>query len=136
MAKRYYQSKRDRMDERIGEDRGYNDFELYGSPNRVEGREYISRGAERDNLNYMPSRHAGRRYMHSDSEMTQERRDAGMISNDYSKIANLPTEVMMKAYPPCPAYMDWEMQDNIIGIDRQLSNDNAKRRSGFDPHKY
>lgn len=80
-----------------------------------------------------------RRYhgrMKHDSEMRQEQKDAGMISSDHSKLANLPTEVMMKEYPPCPAYMDWEMQDNIRGIDRQIGNDNAKRRSGMQPHKY
>lgn len=80
-----------------------------------------------------------RRYhgkMKHDSEMTQEKRDAGMIGNDHSAFANLPTEVMMKAYPPSPAYMDWEMEDNIKGIDKQQSADNAARKRGFSPHKY
>jgi hypothetical protein len=134
-----------RYDDNLGYDNGrqnndgrrYDDYELYGAPNRVEGREYIERGFKRDRLNEEPaSRHAGRRYMHADSELTQEHRDAGMISNDYSKIANLPTEIMMKAYPPCPAYMDWEMEDNIIGVDRQIARDDAARRRGFYPHKY
>lgn len=75
-------------------------------------------------------------YMRPETEYRQERKDAGMIQNDNSKIANLPTEVMMKAYPECPAYMDWEMEDNIRGIDKQLSGDNAARRRGFSPHKY
>lgn len=76
------------------------------------------------------------RMMQPDSEYTAEYKSAGMIGNDYNKFANLPTEVMMKEYPACPAYMDWEMEDNIRGIDRQLANDNARRRAGFDPHKY
>jgi hypothetical protein len=74
--------------------------------------------------------------MKPDSEAMNEHRDAGMIHNEISKFANLPTEVMMKAYPPCPAYMDWEMEDNIRGIDKQQSNDNSARRRGFQPHKY
>lgn len=73
---------------------------------------------------------------HYKSERVMEKKDAGMIGNDSSKFANLPTEVMFKAYPECPAYMDSEMQDNIRGIDKQLSKDNSARRSGFDPHKY
>jgi hypothetical protein len=80
-----------------------------------------------------------RRYhgkMKHDSEHRMEEKDGHMIGNESSKFANLPTEVMMKAYPPCPAYMDWEMQDNIKGIDRQEGNDNAARRRGFSPHKY
>jgi hypothetical protein len=71
-----------------------------------------------------------------DNEYLMEKDDAGMIHSDYTKMANLPQDVMMKPYPKCPAYMDWEMEDNIKGIDRQLENDNARRRSGFDPHKY
>lgn len=74
--------------------------------------------------------------MKPETEYRQEEKDSAMIRNDNSKIANLPTEVMMKAYPPCPAYMDWEMEDNIKGIDKQQSSDNAKRRGGFSPHKY
>ncbi len=68
--------------------------------------------------------------------MHQEQKDAGMIKNEHSKFANLPTEVMMKPYPEVPAYMDFDMEDNIRGIDKQISNDNSKRRSGFSPHKY
>ncbi len=78
--------------------------------------------------------HSSHRQDHG--EYAMEKHDAGMIGNDHSKFANLPTEVMMKGYPECPAYMDWDMQDNIKGVDKQLSNDNARRKSGFQPHKY
>lgn len=77
-----------------------------------------------------------RGHIRPDSEYRQEEKDAGMIKSDHSKMANLPTEVMFKEYPPCPAYMDWEMEDNIKGIDRQQSEDNSARHRGFDPHKY
>lgn len=70
------------------------------------------------------------------SEGHMEEKDAGMIKNDFSKLANLPTEVMMKPFPPCPAYMDYDIDDNIRGIDRQEGADDAARRRGFDPHKY
>ena len=74
--------------------------------------------------------------MHHHSEASMERKDSGMIHNERSKFANLPTEVMMKPYPECPAYMDFEMEDNIRGIDKQIGSDNAKRRGGMSPHKY
>lgn len=79
-------------------------------------------------------RHSGMKHYHS--ERDQEKKEAGMIGNEHSKFANLPTEVMMKAYPPCPAYMDFDMEDNIRGIDKQQSSDNSRRKAGFDPHKY
>ncbi len=80
-----------------------------------------------------------RRYhgkMRHDSEERMEHKDAGMIHNEHSKFANLPTEVMMKEYPPCPAYMEMDMEDNIRGIDKQIGGDNSKRRGGMSPHKY
>lgn len=77
-----------------------------------------------------------KRFYGNDVEMRQQQKDAGMIKNDNTKLANLPTEVMMKAYPECPAYMEMVMEDNIHGIDKQLNSDNAKRRSGMSPHKY
>ncbi len=70
------------------------------------------------------------------SEARQEQKDAGMVKNDPSKFANLPTEVIMRDFPENPAYMDYVMEDNIRGIDKQLSKDNAARRAGFQPHKY
>lgn len=94
----------------------------------------------------MAKRHHGKHMSHSEyskhhvadyaHESAMEHRDAGMIGNDHSRMANLPTEVMMKPYPPCPAYMDWNIEDNIKGIDKQIGEDNAKRKSGFQPHKY
>jgi len=70
------------------------------------------------------------------SEHGMEEKACGMIENDFSKMSNLPTEVMMKPYPVSPVYMDFEMEDNIDGIDMQLSKDNSKRKSGMSPHKY
>jgi hypothetical protein len=70
------------------------------------------------------------------SEHAMEVHDGAMIGNDTSKFANLPTEVMMKAYPENPAYMDGDYEDNILGIDKQISSDNSKRKGGMKPHKY
>jgi len=105
-------------------------------------RHYPKEGSSLRGGKYEDGRHGGARdadrnyYDGRPMEMQSEKIDGGMIGNDYTKIANLPTEVMMKAYPPCPAGMDYDMQDNIKGVDRQLAADNAARVRGFDPHKY
>jgi hypothetical protein len=70
------------------------------------------------------------------SEHQMEVHDGAMIGNDHSKFANLPTEVMMKPFPVNPAYMDFEYEDNIRGIDKQIGEDHSKRKSGQSPHKY
>jgi len=67
-----------------------------------------------------------------------ESRDAGMISEDKSAIANLPQNVIMKAYPEC-AYDSYNLNDNIHGIDVQVRDDvmGGKRKSGQPyPEKY
>ena len=67
-----------------------------------------------------------------------ESRDAGMISEDKSAIANLPQNVIMKAYPEC-AYDSYNLNDNIHGIDVQVRDDvmGGKRKSGQPyPSKY
>jgi hypothetical protein len=80
-----------------------------------------------------------KRHHHSDmrpNEMHAEAKDSGMIHNEHSKFANLPTEVMLKPYSMAPAYMDFDMEDNIRGIDKQIGEDNSARKRGFSPHKY
>jgi len=67
-----------------------------------------------------------------------ESRDAGMISEDKSAIANLPQNVIMKAYPEC-SYDSYNLNDNIHGIDVQVRDDvmGGKRKSGQPyPEKY
>lgn len=70
-------------------------------------------------------------------EAKAEQKDAAMIKSDFSKLANLPTDVIMREYPPCPAYMnDMSYPDDISGIDKALSANNAQRARGAKPHKY
>ena len=69
-------------------------------------------------------------------EYRMEEKEGAMIRNDHTAFANLPREVMMKAYPECPAYMDGFLDDSIHGIDKQQGADNSRRRSGFSEHKY
>lgn len=70
-------------------------------------------------------------------EAKAEQKDAAMIKSDFSKLANLPTEVIMKEYPPCPAYMnDMNYPDDVRGIDKALAANNRQRNAGAKPHKY
>ena len=66
-----------------------------------------------------------------------ESRDAGMISEDKSAIANLPQNVIMKAYPEC-AYDSYNLNDNIHGIDVQVRDDvmGGNRKKSQYPEKY
>ena len=47
----------------------------------------------------------------------------GMISNDSSKFANIPTEVVMKEYPKTSYHGDPGLNDTISGIDSQMGSD-------------
>lgn len=66
----------------------------------------------------------------------QEMEDGGMIREDRSAIANLPQEVMMKAYPKTGPYMPEDLDDTIRGVDKQIDGDDSQRRRTFNPHKY
>ncbi len=43
------------------------------------------------------------------------------IANNTSKLANLPTDIMMVDYPPC-MYMPQYVGDSIVEIDQQMRN--------------
>lgn len=71
--------------------------------------------------------HAGRRH--------EEMRDAGMIRENHSEIANLPQEVMIKPYPMTGPYMPEPIDDTIRSIDLQMDYDDSKRKQNFMPKK-
>ena len=81
-------------------------------------------------------RHYDEHYAGHESRRHEEMREGGMIHEDRSAIANMPQEVMMKAYPKTGPYMPEDINDTISGIDRQMDGDDSKRKSGFNPHKY
>lgn len=65
----------------------------------------------------------------------QEREDAGMIQEDHSAIANLPQNVMMKAYPKENDYLPEVLDDTISGVDRQKAYDYSHMMKHFKPKK-
>ena len=108
MAKRYHQSKEDKM------------HESKGMHEAMHRKHYM----ERDE--HYSGHHARRK---------QEMEDAGMIREDHNEIANLPQEVMIKAYPKTGPYMPEMIDDTIRGIDRQMDEDDRQRRKTFNPKK-
>ena len=90
------------------------------------------------NGNGMKSMESRDLYSGKTSRREMESRDAGMISEDKSAIANLPQNVIMKAYP-ASAYDTYNLNDDIKGIDVQVRDDvmGGKRKSGQPyPEKY
>lgn len=63
-------------------------------------------------------------------------REAGMINEDHSAIANMPQEVMMKPYPRTGPYIPEMLDDTIRGVDEQMDADDRGRAKHFKPHKY
>ena len=59
----------------------------------------------------------------------------GMIYEDRRAIANLPQEVMIKAYPMTGPYMPEDIDDTGRGIERQMDYDDSQRRAHFYPKK-
>jgi len=51
-----------------------------------------------------------------------EREDFNMISEDHTKMANMPTEVKMVYYSK-NRYSTYDLDDTIRGIDKQISKD-------------
>lgn len=66
----------------------------------------------------------------------QEMRDAGMIREDHSAIANLPQGPMIKPYPKDKDYVEEGLDDTIRGIDGQIGMDDAIRDRTFHPKKW
>lgn len=67
----------------------------------------------------------------------QEARDASMIHEDRSAVANLPQDVIMRAYPKDMDYApeDLIFPDTIAGVDRQKSIDHLQMMKHIKPKK-
>lgn len=67
----------------------------------------------------------------------EEMRDAGMLHENHSEVANMPQEVKYHAWPkPKYGLMDSELDDTIAGINHQMDRDEEQGRKGMKPHKY
>lgn len=115
MAKRYHQSKKDRMHEKMG----------------MEQMRSHEVAMHRDKMSHFDEPYAG-----MEPRRRHELEDAGMIHEDHSAIANMPQNVMIKPYRKSGAYMPEGLDDTIRGIDEQMNSDDRKRSATFNPHKY
>jgi len=74
----------------------------------------------------------GMDYVHS-----QERADGAMIREDYSKMSNLPQNVVIREYPAREYFLSDELHgDTLRGVDEQINRlDGAALRRSKNPKK-
>lgn len=65
----------------------------------------------------------------------QEYEDGSMIHEDKSAVANLPQEVIYRAYPQSGPMMPEGLDDSIRSVDGQMSADDRARSHGMKPRK-
>ena len=106
--KKYHQSMHDRMDESRG-------MKMHMRKEMLEDRDLYSGYDERRAL---------------------EAKHYDMISEDKTKIANLPQEVMMKEYPRFRYGLDPFLDDTINGVDDQMYADDSKMKKHISKSKY
>ncbi len=70
-------------------------------------------------------------YSGLESSRREEKRDSEMIHEDHNAFANLPQQVMIKAWPKAGHYADYNLDDEISGINKQMDEDG----SGLKRHK-
>jgi len=73
---------------------------------------------------------------HYSSDKSDASRDSGMISKDSSSHANMPQEVVYKAWPKARGYSSYELNDTIKGIDSQVRDDEAGAKREKSGTKY
>lgn len=75
--------------------------------------------------------------MKKDAAEARVMRDGNMINEDHSAMANLPQNVMIKAYKK-PDYTDFDsiVNDTISGIDSQIDGDVTQARKHRSRSKY
>jgi len=75
----------------------------------------------------MPKYYDSAMYGSSDARREQENKDAGMIPSSRG-IANMPQQVVYKAWPSAPYGAPEGLNDQISGIDRQMKDDNKRKK--------
>lgn len=156
MAKRYYQSKKDRMhesrgekrhiarmvkdriDERMGEERF---LEHHRDMHNDERRNDMMRersGAyhyDREERAHYRKMGGPEYYSGMEPRRRQEMRDAGMLHEDPRAVANLPQDVKYYPYPKAYGYLPEELDDTLRGVDRQMELDHSQTMRHFFPKK-
>ena len=123
MAKRYHQSKRDRMHERRGE-------EMYMARMRKEHAD--ARGARE---NYGTDKY-GTDTSHMDSRRREAMARDGMLHNDNSQTANMPQEIVMRGYGRIHGFLPESIDDSRHEIEREIRDTDRKSMQQFAPKKW
>lgn len=146
MAKRYHQSKKSRSDESRGMKRvmhrkdTFNDQHSNSREPEMTGpyhydREKSEMRSKEHSMHRLRSMMSKEYYAGPDPRRRMEMEDAGMIHEDNRALANLPQQVIMKPYPMAGGYLPEDLDDTLIGVDRQLNYDGRKRMEHFFPKK-
>lgn len=62
--------------------------------------------------------------------------DFSMLREDYNAIANLPQDVKYHAWPKADDYRQYNLNDTIEGVDRQMKQDSKGGKRGEYPEMY
>lgn len=116
--KRYYQSKKDRMDESRGE---YKSMAKKAYKKADYDYAMSKRGDDMRDAGYDKRRAA--------------LEDSYMIREDRNAIANLPQKAFTKKYPGT-GYLKGRLNDTISGIDDQMGDDHSEMMRHLKPEKY
>lgn len=68
-----------------------------------------------------------------DHRRAMEMRDAGMICEDHSAVANLPQKEVYRSYSYDYKWTPEVLDDTISGVQRQLDADNRTKMKDFKP---
>lgn len=138
MAKRYHQTKKDKMNERSGEEKHVARMRrdsLHESQGEIRYLEHEKNRHNDSKRNDRGTERFGEHYSGMESRRFQEMRDAGMISEDHRAIANMPQDVRYHAYPRVYGYLPEDLDDTLRGVDRQMDMDNSQKMRHFFPKK-
>ena len=83
----------------------------------------------------MAKRYNSGNYEGMDSRRRQEAQDAEMINSNNSAFANMPQEVIFRAYPGYAEGLKEIDSDNFAGVNKQMNEDHAGMRRHMAPKK-
>lgn len=149
MAKRYHQSKKDRMHEKEGMERHLRGPVKYGmmkkkghhshNADKFNDEHHHDQDYKMGDVAFNPKEamraNANEFYAGMPARRRQEIEDAGMIHEDQNAIANLPQYVKIQAYPQNRNYLEEGLDDTIRGVDDQMGYDDNQRQEHFYPKK-